>query len=176
MAATPSRSIIRHRMRRWWDEAWKGPLVLHISPLLLPGYLTKRAGCTCYARYYERRYSQLGHKMVASWSLNLLPKWQQPWSWGLGCKSEQKSSKGWPRQWGHFWPHKVTFVPTDWCVLVLFHVHLNFWRVNFQELTPRMQKCPKMSIVVTPAVGSLLTEPPGNHFMPQLAVPSFNST
>ena len=36
-----------------------------------------------------------------------------------------------------------------------------------------MQKCPKMSIVVTPAVGSLLTEPPGNHFMPQLAVPSF---
>ena len=36
-----------------------------------------------------------------------------------------------------------------------------------------MQKCPKMSIVVTPAVGSLLTEPPGNQFMPQLAVPSF---
>ena len=124
-------------------------------------------------RYYERRYSQLGHKMVASWSLNLLPKWQQPWSWGLGCKSEQNSSKGWPRQWGHLWPHKVTFVPTDWCVLVLIHFHLNFWRVNFQELTPRMQKCPKMSIVVTPAVGSLLTEPPGNHFMPQLAVPSF---
>ena len=132
-----------------------------------------RVSSVSWSRYYERRYSQLGHKMVASWSLNLLPKWQQPWSWGLGCKSEQKSSKGWPRQWGHFWPHKVTFVPTDWCVLVLIHVHLNFWRVNFQELTPRMQKCPKMSIVVTPAVGSLLTEPPGNHFIPQLAVPSF---
>ena len=34
-------------------------------------------------------------------------------------------------------------------------------------------KCPKMSIVVTPAVGSLLTGPPGDCFMHQLAVPSF---
>ena len=36
-----------------------------------------------------------------------------------------------------------------------------------------MQKCPKLSIAVTLYVGSLLTGPPGNCFMPKLATASF---
>ena len=45
---------------------------------------------------------------------------------------------------------KVTFVPADWCALVLIEPHL-----ISEESTPQMKKYPRMSIMVNPALGSL---------------------
>ena len=74
-------------------------------------------------RYYERRYRQLGHKIVARWPQNLLPKWQQAWSWGLGSKSDQNYYIGDPASGDTFDPTNSVLspqisVPWSWFMLL----------------------------------------------------------